>query len=153
LISAFRVRIGTHGLGPALEEAVEEFSQRSELSIALDYRLDDCRLTVNEEFHVLQVMREALSNTVRHARAAHVSVSLACVARGPVTAIVEDDGKGFAVIAEQPSHYGLSVMRERAASLGGDLTISARPEGGTRVCLIFVPESSAPERTTGSFSL
>lgn len=153
LISAFRVRIGSHGLGPALEEAVEEFSQRSELSIALDYRLNDCRLTVNEEFHVLQVMREGLSNTVRHARAAHVSVSLACTPGGAVTAVVEDDGKGFTVITEQPPHYGLSVMRERAASLGGDLAISARPEGGTRVCLTFVPESCAPERTTGSFSL
>ena len=118
LITAFRVRIGSHGLSRALEEAVDEFTQRSGLVIALDNRLGDIGLTVNEEFHMLQVVREALSNTVRHARATHVSVSLTATHGGPVVAIVQDDGKGFSETIAEPQHYGLSIMRERAASLG-----------------------------------
>lgn len=150
LIAAFRVRFGQHGLVPALEDAVEEFSQRSALTISLDCRLDDSRLSVNEEFHVLQVMREALSNTVRHARAAHVAVSLVGTPDGTVVATVDDDGRGFAAGGDHPTHYGLSIMRERAASLGGELAISAREGGGTRVCLRFVPDAAAPERTAGT---
>ena len=146
LITAFRVRIGSHGLGPALEEAVDEFTQRSGLVIALDNRLGDIGLTVNEEFHMLQVVREALSNTVRHARATHVSVSLTATHGGPVVAIVQDDGKGFSKPIAEPQHYGLSIMRERAASLGGELAISAQADAGTRVCLTFVPACAAPQR-------
>lgn len=146
LIAAFRVRIGTHGLGRALEEAVDEFSQRSGLVIALDNRLDNTGLTVNEEFHVLQVVREALSNTVRHARAANVSVSLTATPGGPVVAVVQDDGKGFSQPAAEPQHYGLSIMRERAASLGGELEISAQADAGTRVCLTFTPASATLQR-------
>lgn len=146
LIAAFRVRIGSHGLSRALEEAVDEFTQRSGLVIALDNRLGDIGLTVNEEFHVLQVVREALSNTVRHARATHVSVSLTATDGGPVVAAVQDDGKGFSEATAEPQHYGLSIMRERAASLGGELTISAQADAGTRVCLSFTPASAALQR-------
>lgn len=146
LIAAFRVRMGARGLGQALEEAVEEFGHKGGFTIALDDRLADCQLTVNEEFHVLQVIREALSNTVRHANADHVTVSLAHVAGGEVTAVIEDDGRGFAPDTARPAHYGLTIMRERATSLGGTLAVTPRPEGGTRVCLTFIPESAAPER-------
>ncbi|HVY06361.1 MAG TPA: histidine kinase, partial [Burkholderiales bacterium] len=145
LIAAFRVRMGSHGLSGALEEAVDEFSQRSGLVIALDNRLGDIRLTVNEEFHVLQVVREALSNTVRHARAAHVSVSLTATPGGPVVAAVQDDGRGFSQPIAEPQHYGLSIMRERAASLGGELSIHAQEDAGTRVCLSFMPACAAPQ--------
>ncbi len=146
LIAAFRVRIGSHGLSRALEEAVDEFSQRSGLVIALDNRLGNIGLTVNEEFHVLQVVREALSNTVRHARAAHVSVSLEATAAGAIVAAVQDDGKGFSQPTDEPQHYGLSIMRERAASLDGELEITARADAGTRVCLTFTPASAALQR-------
>lgn len=144
LIAAFRVRMGSHGLSGALDEAVDEFSQRSGLVITLDNRLGDVRLTVNEEFHVLQVVREALSNTVRHARAAQVSVSITATPGGPVVAAVQDDGRGFSQPVAEPQHYGLSIMHERAASLGGELSIDAREDVGTRVCLTFTPASAAP---------
>ncbi len=142
LIAAFRVRIGSQGLGPALAESVDEFNQRSGLVIALDNRLGDVGLTANEEFHVLQVVREALSNTVRHARALRASVTLTGAPDGLVVATVQDDGKGFEQLTAEPPHYGLSIMRERAASLGGELTIAAQVGVGARVCLSFVPESA-----------
>jgi two-component system nitrate/nitrite sensor histidine kinase NarX len=142
LIAAFRVRMGSNGLSRALEEAVDEFSQRSGLVIALDNRLGDILLTVNEEFHVLQVVREALSNTVRHARAAHVSVSITSTPGGPVVAVVQDDGRGFSQAIAEPQHYGLSIMHERASSLGGELSINAQEDTGTRVCLTFMPASA-----------
>lgn len=146
LIAAFRVRMGPRGLGQALHEAVEEFGLKGGLAVELDDRLTDCRLTVNEEFHLLQVIREALSNVVRHAAARSVTVTLSHAPGGAVTAMVDDDGRGFAPDASRPSHFGLAIMGERASSLGGTLSVSRRPEGGTRVYLVFTPEATAPER-------
>ncbi len=147
LIAAFRVQMGSRGLVEALHQAVAEFGQKSGgIAIALDIRIEGCRLTVNEEFHLLQVVREALSNTVRHARATHVQVSVATLPGGAVLASVDDDGKGFLPVTGEIPHYGLAIMRERAQSLGGHLQVVPLPAGGTRVCLEFVPESMAPER-------
>ena len=113
--------------------------------LLVDDNEGDILLTVNEEFHVLQVVREALSNTVRHARAAHVSVSLTSTPGGPVVAAVQDDGRGFSQAIAEPQHYGLSIMHERAASLGGELSINAQEDAGTRVCLTFLPASATAQ--------
>ena len=63
-----------------------------------------------------------------------------------MVAAVQDDGKGFSEATAEPQHYGLSIMRERATSLGGELTISAQADAGTRVCLSFTPASAALQR-------
>ena len=142
LIAAFRVRIGSHGLSRALEEAVDEFSQRSGLVIALDNRLGDISLTVNEEFHVLQVVREALSNTVRHARATHVSVSLTAAHRVARSwPPCKTTGKDSRNRSPSRSTTACPSCASAPTSLGGELTISAQADAGTRVCLSFIPAS------------
>lgn len=88
----------------------------------------------------MQVIREALSNTVRHAAATQAWVSIRPQGhRLEVT--IDDDGRGLGEPDPQGHHYGLGIMQERARSLGGTLTVSARPGGGTRVQLLFAPQS------------
>ncbi|MHA3014354.1 hypothetical protein CMPELA_08780 [Cupriavidus necator] len=55
------------GLAAALEEALDEYGARSSVAMTLDNRLKGCQLSANEEFHIVQIVREALSNVVRHA--------------------------------------------------------------------------------------
>jgi nitrate/nitrite-specific signal transduction histidine kinase len=52
---------------------------------------------------------------------------------------VEDDGVGISDAEPPMHHYGLAIMRDRAATLGGTLKVSRRSEGGTRVDLEFSP--------------
>jgi two-component system nitrate/nitrite sensor histidine kinase NarX len=140
LITAFRARMDTRGLLATLEEAIEEFGQRSCLDIGLVHDLGACHLQVNEEFHVMQIVREALSNAVRHAHASRIRVN---VGYGPdhlFTLTVDDDGRGVGEPGADFDHYGLSIMRERAHSLGGQLEVAQRPGGGTRIELSFAPE-------------
>ena len=140
LLTTFRVQMDIRGLDHVLEEAIEEFSQRSSLNISLDNRLQECRLSVNEEFHLLHVIREALSNIVRHSGAEKVTIALVLQSSGDIIVTIDDDGKGVTFDKAKPHHYGLAIMTERAHCLGGTIDILPRRLGGTRVRLLFHPK-------------
>ena len=140
LLTTFRVQMDVRGLDYVLEEAIEEFSQRSSLNITLDNRLQECRLSVNEEFHLLHVVREALSNIVRHSGAKRVTIALVLQSTGEVMVTIDDDGKGCTFDETKPHHYGLAIMTERAYCLGGTIEVLPRRRGGTRVRLLFRPK-------------
>lgn len=140
LLTTFRVHMDVRGLSFAIQSAIDEFSQRSSLSISLDNRLVNCRLTVNEEFHILHVVREALSNVVRHSGARNVAIALVYQSNGSVMITIDDDGVGYTPTNDVQDHYGQSIMRERAYSLGGSVEVLPRRRGGTRVRLVFTPK-------------
>lgn len=140
LLATFRVHMDVRGLGFAVRSAIDEFMQRSNLTITLDNRLVNCRLTVNEEFHILHVVREALSNIVRHSGATTVMVALEFQSNGSVMVTIDDDGIGYSAKPEEADHYGQTIMKERAYTLGGDIAVLRRRKGGTRVRLVFTPK-------------
>ncbi len=92
------------------------------------------------ELQLLRIIQEALSNARKHSGAANVTVTMRRVAeRLQVT--VADDGSGFDPYALQRSdfpRFGLAIMRERAESVGGSMTVYSRPGAGTRI-IIHVP--------------
>lgn len=154
LLTTFRLKIDGRGLGAALEETVAEFRNRGGVAVALVNRLQRCPLSANEEIHVLQIVREALSNVVRHARALNAQVILECDDAGEAHVTVDDDGIGLSSVGPRKQHYGLIIMQERAARLGGVLNIANRPQGGARVELRFTPVSRRPgiPQSTGTHS-
>lgn len=144
LLSTFRLRVDGRGLATALDTTVREFRDRNGIRIELDYNLERCSLSANEEIHVLQVVREALSNVVRHARASWAGVVLAYDPVGNrVTVTIDDDGIGIPPSPLRTNHYGLAIMDERARTLGGEAHVFARTGGGTRVQLMFSPLSGS----------
>lgn len=138
LLTTFRMRIDGEGLSTALQSTVAEFASRGELPITLDVHLAGCTLTANEEIHALQIVREALSNVLNHARASRADVRVNCDSDGSVSASVTDDGVGIHEAAGA-HHYGLTIMEERARNLGGQLRVENLPDIGTRVTLHFMP--------------
>ncbi len=140
LLSTFRVHMDVRGLGFAIQSAIEEYEQRSSLTITLDNRLENNRLTVNEEFHILHVIREALANIIRHSGASAVNITLNFQATGTILVTIDDDGIGYSAKGENSGHYGQKIMKERALSLGGNITVLRRRAGGTRVRLVFTPK-------------
>ncbi|GAA3446422.1 GAF domain-containing protein [Planomonospora venezuelensis] len=80
--------------------------------------------------HLLAVLREALSNLVRHAKASKADVSVE-VAGGRLTLVVRDDGVG---LPPDGRRSGLRNLEERAVQAGGSFEAAAREEGGTRLC-------------------
>jgi two-component system nitrate/nitrite sensor histidine kinase NarX len=128
-----------NGLKTTLENTVDEFRARSNVDIKIENKLDGLQVDVNEEIHIHQIIREALSNVVQHAHAKHALVNLYCDNDDRVTIVVEDDGIGLPDEAERKHHYGLAIMKERSSGLGGDIQLSRRDIGGTRMALTFTP--------------
>jgi signal transduction histidine kinase len=135
-----RPELGPQGLRQALESYVSQFADRTELRAtfgfdAIEGDVDD--LTPTAEVQLLRIVQEALANVRRHAGASRVDVQF-WRDNGGWHVSVRDDGRGFDPTAADTStgrqeHVGLSIMRERAESVGGSLTITSSPGGGTEV--------------------
>ncbi len=147
LLTTFRLKPDEKGFDQTLSDTVREFKQRGELEINLDNKLYDLQLNENEEVHTLQVIREALSNVVRHANATRASVALKGLPNAAIEVSVEDNGCGLPKAPERRSHYGLAIMNERVSSLKGMLEIHAAPQGGTIVKFTFTPKQSKTSTT------
>jgi len=86
---------------------------------------------------VTKVLQEALVNVKNHASAEQISVSLAAD-DGEIRLAVEDDGRGFdpeVLPRDGREHFGLSIMRARAARIGGQIDIRSAPGEGTSLVL------------------
>lgn len=140
LLSTFRLSLDKPGLQPALQQTVDEFSERLTFPVALTYQLPPHLLSANEEVHLLQITREALANTLKHANAHWAQVSLT-FEEATVHLDIEDDGIGLSDDRSPPMHYGLVIMRDRARNINAKLTFKNRPEGGAGVHLAFTPQT------------
>jgi len=93
-------------------------------------------LTLEQRAHALQIAREAVSNALRHGKAAHVHLTLRRLG-GRAEFTIEDDGEGFDPAARKDGGRGLNNLAERARELGAELTVSTAPGKGTRVTVMF----------------
>jgi signal transduction histidine kinase len=118
------------GLVPALERLVQTFSESSGISVELEAQIGEQRLPSDVETTVYRIVQEALTNVVKHAEASRVSILL--VRRdATVTAVVEDDGRGFDSEAAGEDSLGLEGMRERVELHEGRMTVETAPGSGT----------------------
>jgi signal transduction histidine kinase len=100
---------------------------------------DDSRverhLPVRTTHEVAQVIKEAVSNVVRHAGATSLSVSIT-TGGGRLRVNVSDDGVGYVHDPARPNYgLGLASSAQRLKGVGGLFSISPRPQGGTVVTL------------------
>ncbi|MBS4101576.1 sensor histidine kinase [Tsukamurella paurometabola] len=99
------------------------------LRVSLDDRTDHTEVDPQVQTTVYRIVQEALTNAVRHSRAANVNVEIAVV-RGELTVRITDDGAGTGD-GTAPG-LGLTGMRERVATHGGALT-AGNIDGGYRI--------------------
>lgn len=119
------------GLSAALERLAQEWQTRHSVQTAVVVHLGKDRLADQIETTLYRSIQEALTNVARHAQAGSVSV-LVERRQKDIVAIIEDNGRGFNLEqAHRDGHLGLLGIRERAESLGGNLTIESSPGHGT----------------------
>lgn len=139
LLATFRLNIQEADLNAALEQLLQPLKALTPARIQLHCRLSSQALNAQQQVHALQIVREAVLNAVKHAEADEITVCCEVNAAGDNVFSITDDGCGIASLEEPEGHYGLTIMSERAARLGGTLHIQRRSGGGTAVCLTFSP--------------
>jgi signal transduction histidine kinase len=123
-----------HGFRKELQVLARNITRNSHVAVEVEAEAISLAGFPELEFQLLRIAREALTNSVKHALASKVSVRAAALG-GRLRLIVDDDGIGIPADAPVPGngHYGLVGMRERAESIGAELSICDRAPCGTRV--------------------
>jgi signal transduction histidine kinase len=130
--------VGHAGLVETLGLFARRVEEESRLQVvaSLDSSI---RSTPERELIVYQIMREALTNAANHSGARTVWLSLSREA-DLLVAEIADDGHGFDLSGQLSDlHFGLQLMRERAAEIEAHLEVRSSPGSGTVVRLSFSP--------------
>ncbi|MBI2322878.1 MAG: HAMP domain-containing protein [Chloroflexi bacterium] len=127
------------GMVAAIQQYLQGNARRGKLEV--DFAavgIDHLRLIPAAETAIYRIVQAALTNSVQHAQAEHVSVMFQR-RDAKLVVVVEDDGQGFDLAAVHAAplekRLGLAGMGERAALIGGALTVETSPGAGTTVFL------------------
>ena len=132
--------LDSQGLAPALEEYAAEWSRQNKIGSELRLK-GERSLPLEIEQALFRIVQEALANVARHSLAGNVEIAL-LFNLDHLILTISDDGQGFDA-KSQPVGFGLRSMKQRAESLGGQLTVDAAPgRGATLTCNVPIPESN-----------
>jgi signal transduction histidine kinase len=145
--SIFDLRSGVSssvGLGSVLGDYVREVGKDSGMTVHLSLEESPRRLRLGVETELLRIAQEAVTNARKHSQAENMWV--ACRVEPPFAELrIEDDGIGS--VAHRTDHFGLHIMKERAARINAVLTIGDRVGGGTVVSAVLLPAEAAAVST------
>jgi two-component system, NarL family, sensor kinase len=132
----------------ALVQRLEWRGARVSLDLEAADGLSEVHRTV-----AFRVVQEAIANVVRHAEPAAVAIS-ARADGDRIVVEVDDDGRGFDPSAAartriEGGHLGLAAMSERAALVGGEVTIDSAPGRGTSLRLVLPATGAGPAQRAG----
>jgi signal transduction histidine kinase len=114
-----------------LTQLADAFIGRVRVPVSLAIQ-GDCELTHEVKMVFYRVAQEALNNIAKHSGARQVELRLECQP-GQMNLTIQDDGLGFEPDSIQPGHMGISIMRERASSIGACLSVESQMGQGTTV--------------------
>ncbi len=135
LITYFRLPVDGNGVVSAIEKAVSRFRLTSSIEAVLQNHWPAVNLPVEYERQVLRIVQEGLANVRKHSGADMVRILLN-QAHDAHRVLIEDNGIGMSLTpAEMDNHFGLSIMQERAGSIGATLQLESEPGDGTRIIL------------------
>lgn len=135
------------GLLAALKEHAMQVERRTEVAVKVSGVEPQPRLTPTGEIALFRIVQEALNNVVKHAQASEATISLQ-QNKHAIVLVISDNGIGFDT-ARKPimGGYGMgtTTMRERADTIGAQLTLESAPGAGTRITveLSWPPQASA----------
>jgi signal transduction histidine kinase len=131
----------------AVRELVREFRERAEVAVELDAHAEGVPARHGIGYEILQIVREGLTNIVRHSGAKHAAILLDA-RNGEIHVCIRDDGRGFPAAAtaeasELPRTAAPWSIRERVEALGGTLKLSSKVGGGSEIRITLPRTESA----------
>jgi two-component system, NarL family, sensor kinase len=128
LVDLYPPSLHRQGLAAALADLLAPLSSRG---LQTDLKADPAmRLPEDAERVLYRAAQEGLRNVVKHAEADAVEVRVDRN-NGRVALIINDDGRGAGAAQGAEGHFGLRMIDDLARDIGGEFSLSPRPEGGT----------------------
>jgi len=140
------------GLSPAVRSLVDEFGERTGVTVDLDFPELSQKLAPEVELALYRIIQEGLTNVERHSQATRVALKVS-EDGSTIIATIRDNGKGFAKRRSGKGRaknggIGLVDIKERVSFLDGDLQVSSTPRGGTSITVrIPLNEPNTGQRT------
>src|SRR5579859_5498956 len=128
-----------HGLGVALDRYITEFAATHKIAVRLTPRgFDSSDMPLEVQIGLYRILQEALTNVARHAGAKKVRLTFAYSTTALDVAVCDDGcGMDTRTVIASSQRLGIQTMRERAAMLGGTVSLTSGNKG-TRV-LVRIP--------------
>jgi two-component system, NarL family, nitrate/nitrite sensor histidine kinase NarX len=145
LISDFRCEMDPSGLLQALQNLTKQFCERNNIALEYINRVVDFDLPLEYEIQIYYIVREALANIANHSGATHARLIIDTSGENFII-IIEDNGRGGCIFTPVEGHYGMMIMRERAARMNGEIKIESTEGSGTLVQLSFQVANARKER-------
>ncbi len=122
-----------HGLHAALETLLDRAFEGAGVTHSLSSSLDT-EPPLPTAATAYRIAQEVIRNCRQHAEAETITVDVSR-SESDLVLRVADDGRGFdpAAIGDRPGHLGVRGIHERAAAVGGSVTIESAPGRGTTV--------------------
>jgi two-component system nitrate/nitrite sensor histidine kinase NarX len=149
LIANFRAPVYQRGLVQAIEQIVSQFRNETKIRTYLQKDCGPSTFPKDTEIQILRIIQEALWNIRKHSHAKTVRILLRSTPDEQCHILIEDDGVGInkQVYGSPGEHVGLTIMRERASKIGGELRVESEPGEGTRVVLEIKHRKTEQTRT------
>ncbi|BFU60161.1 MULTISPECIES: nitrate/nitrite two-component system sensor histidine kinase NarQ [Rodentibacter] len=133
LLATFRLTVQEANLQQALEQVIDSLRSQTTMEMRVNCRLPSQSLNPPQLVHVLQIVREATLNAIKHSKGSLIEINAKINAEGEYEISIQDDGIGIPSLDEPEGHYGLNIMTERSNRLNAELTIRPLKQGGTQV--------------------
>lgn len=137
LLTTFRLTIQEANLQQALEKILESLRPKTSAQIRLSCKLPSHMFNAQQQVHVLQIVREAVINAIKHSQATEINVIAETKDDGEHCLTIQDNGVGLAAHTQPEGHYGLTIMQERAAELKAEFSIENVESGGVKVQVLL----------------
>ncbi|QUM85295.1 MULTISPECIES: nitrate/nitrite two-component system sensor histidine kinase NarQ [unclassified Moritella] len=141
LLNTFRLTLDDANLSVAISIMLTQLRQRTKSKIHLSYELEEHLFKPNQHIHILQIIREAVLNSIKHANSNEIMIDCGTNKNGTIKVSISDNGDGITANPTKSNHYGLNIMGERASKLGAKLEIKNNITKGTLVLLTFDREN------------
>ncbi|MBN2606779.1 MAG: hypothetical protein JXR47_05530 [Thiotrichales bacterium] len=138
LIGSSRVQLSCHPVSRAIQLIVDEYELLSSIVFEIDNRCQSEVDSLGSANEIIYVVRESITNLVRHSHASHARILVRKSADNMVLLRIEDNGIGIDKTAKRKDSFGLKIMQERMHKAGALLEVEPRQGGGTQVS-IFLP--------------
>lgn len=124
------------GLVPALKELTDHLKKSGNLQIEFSSTMCNRPMETDEEITIYRIVQELVSNTLKHAQASKLSISLICFEEeNLINIIVHDNGRGFDASLEgsESSGMGINALKKMIENSHGEMIVDSSPKKGTTV--------------------